>query len=167
MLARPIALIVGLAIGFLLSQLPEFAQQYRQRLGGAVDELQRIVQQFDEDSLRSGYDRAAALRVMSANPERLIRDQAGRMNDTLSRYARLREQEEAFRSGGPFVRLVSFVQNFDRPLVERTYDAFEPAVPVTAEGVLLAGGGFVAGYSIVLIVAALFRGRRRRTTSAA
>ena len=54
MLARPIALAVALVLGFLLSQAPEFAQQYRQRLGGAVDELARIITQFDEDSARSG-----------------------------------------------------------------------------------------------------------------
>jgi hypothetical protein len=162
MLARPIALIVALALCFVLSQLPEFAQQYRQRLGGAVDELRRIILQFDEDSLRSGYDRAAALRVMANNTERLVRDQAWRMEDTIARYARLREQEEAFRSAGPLVRLGSFIRNFDPPLVQRTFEAYEPAVPVTSEGLILGGAGFLLGYFTVLIIADGMRKRRRR-----
>ena len=162
MLARPIAILVAAALAFVLSQAPEFAQQYRQRLGGAVDELRRIILQFDEDSLRSGYDRAAAIRLMANNPERLIRDQAGRIEDTIDRYSRLREQEAAFRNGGPFVRLVSFAKNFDRPLVERTFEAYEPAVPVTTEGLLLGGGGFFVGYFLVLTIADGLRRRRRR-----
>ena len=161
MLAHPFAFVIALAFGFALSQAPEFAQQYRQRLGGAIDELRRIVLQFDEDSRRSGYDRSAALRLMENNPERLVRDQAGRMEETIARYGRLREQDEDFRNGGAFVRLASFVRNFDRPLVQRTFEAYEPAVPVTTEGLLLAGGGFFVSYFLVLGVAATWRRRRR------
>jgi hypothetical protein len=150
MIARAVAFIVALCLGFLLSQAPEFAQQYRQRLGGAVDELRRIILQFDEDSLRSGYDRAGALAVMARNSERLVRDQARRMEETIARYGRLREQLAGLDSGRPFVRLAAFVQNFDPPLFERTVAAYEPAVPVTSEGLILAGVGFLLGYVLVL-----------------
>lgn len=60
--------IAGLC-ALLCSQLPEFIQQYYERLGGVVEELRRIVRQFDEDSKRSGYEQWAALQVMARNPE--------------------------------------------------------------------------------------------------
>lgn len=161
MRVHPFAFVVGLVLGFLLSQTPEFAQQYRQRLGGAIDELGRIIQQFDEDSRRSGYDRTAALRLMASNPEQLIRDQATRMEQTVDRYSRLREQEDAFRNGGPFTRLSAFVVNFDRPLVQRTVQNYEPAVPVTIEGILLAGGEFIVAYFVLPALGASLRRRRR------
>jgi hypothetical protein len=162
MLARPIALAVGLVLGFLLSQGPEFAQQYRQRLGGAVDELRRIITQFDEDSARSGFDRRSALALMARNPEHLIQEQGARMEATIARFHRLRDQEEAFKTSGPVVRLVAFVRNYDYDQTRRTFDAYEPAVPATAEGVLLAGGGFLFGYFSVLTVAEIWRRRRSR-----
>jgi len=161
MRARPLSFLIGLALGFALSQTPEFAQQYRQRLGGAIDELQRIIQQFDEDSRRAGYDRLAALRVMASNADQLIRDRAIRMEETIVRHSRLREQEEAFRVGGPFVRMAAFAVNFDRPLVQRTLQAYEPAVPVTTEGILLAGGGFVFIYIVLPVLLEPWRRRRR------
>jgi Protein of unknown function (DUF2937) len=161
MRAHPFAFVMGLVLGGLLSQTPEFAQQYRQRLGGAIDELSRIIQQFDEDSHRSGYDRAAALRLMTNNPEQLIRDQATRMEETVARYSRLREQQDAFRNGGPFTRLSAFVVDFDRPLVQRTLQNYEPAVPVTIEGVLLAGGGFIVAYFVLPVLGESWRRRRR------
>jgi hypothetical protein len=40
---RRLALAIALIAGLLGSQGPEFAQQYRQRIGGALDELKRIV----------------------------------------------------------------------------------------------------------------------------
>jgi hypothetical protein len=160
MRAHPVAFVMGLVFAFVLSQMPEFAQQYRQRLGGAIDELQRIIQQFDEDSRRSGYDRMGALRLMASNNEQLVRDQASRMEEVVARHDRLRAQESAFRNGGSFVRLSAFILNFDGPLVERTVLAYEPAVPVTTEGVLLAGGGFLAAY-LLLPAFGEFRRRRR------
>src|SRR4030095_10126962 len=96
MRAHPVAFVMGLVFGSVLSQAPEFAQPYRQRLGGGVDELARIIQQFDQDSRRSGYDRTAALRLMARNNEQLIRDQANRMEETIARHDRLRAQETAF-----------------------------------------------------------------------
>src|SRR5215510_15039502 len=137
------------------------AQQYRQRLGGAVDELQRIVQQFDEDSRRAGYDRSSALRLMAGNPEQIVRNQASRMEEVITRYGRLRAQDEAFRTGGSFARLSAFVMDFDRPLVQRTLQAYEPAVPVTTEGFLLAGGGFLLAYLLLPIFGESWRAARQ------
>jgi hypothetical protein len=161
MRVHPVAFVIGLLLGFVLSQTPEFAQQYRQRLGGALDELRRIVQQFDDDSRRSGYDRTGALRVVAGNSEQLVRDQAKRMEEVITRYDRLRAQDEAFRSGSPFGRLSAFVVDFDRPLVQRTLQAYEPAVPVTTEGLLLAGGGFLLAYLLLPIFGESWRRRRR------
>jgi hypothetical protein len=161
MRVHPVAFVIGLLLGFVLSQTPEFAQQYRQRLGGALDELQRIVQQFDNDSRRAGYDRSAALQLMAGNPERVVRDQASRMEEVITRYGRLRLQEEAFRTGGSFARLAAFVLDFDRPLVQRTLQNYEPAVPVTPEGLLLAGSGFLLAYLLLPIFGESWRRRRR------
>jgi len=43
MIFNRIAFALALFAAVLGSQFPEFAQQYRQRLGGALDELDRIV----------------------------------------------------------------------------------------------------------------------------
>ena len=53
----------GLVLGgVLLSQFPEYAQQYTQRLGGAVDELRVIIDRFRRRGGRgAGLTRAQAL----------------------------------------------------------------------------------------------------------
>ena len=39
---RRLGLAIGLLVAAVASQAPEFAQQYRQRLGGAIDEINRM-----------------------------------------------------------------------------------------------------------------------------
>src|SRR5262245_66055563 len=98
---------------------------------------------------------------MAVNYEQFALEQTSRISDVIARYAHLRAQEEAFRTGGPFARLSAFVLDFDRPLVQRTLQAYEPAVPVTPEGLLLGGGGFLLAYLLLPIFGESWRRRRR------
>jgi hypothetical protein len=61
MVRRALGMLGGLALGFALSQFPEYAQQYVQRLGGAVDELRIIVADFDRGAAEAGLTRDEAL----------------------------------------------------------------------------------------------------------
>ena len=160
MLAHPFIFAVSLALALVFSQAPEFMQQYVQRLGGAIDELTRIVRHFDEDALRSGYDRAVALQVMGNNSERLVRDQGVRMAENIARLSRLRAQQDALREGGSFRRFVDFAVNVDGPLMRKTMDDYAPAVPLTIEGAVSAVGGFFVVFFVLLAGSKL---RRRQS----
>lgn len=162
MFFRAIAILIALAAGFAASQAPEFAQQYRQRLGGAVDELARVIDSFNANAAASGTDQAGGLAIMARNDEPLVRAQAVSMAVTIIRYDRLRNQQAALASDMPFTRLVAFMRNFDRPLVESTLRSYEPAVPATSEGVVFAVVGFLGVYLILGFLGFLFRPRRRR-----
>lgn len=159
---RTIAFVLAIAAGIVASQIPEFAQQYRQRLGGAIDELNRIIVNFDTDSARSGYDRTSALALMARNEEQLVRDQSLRMAETIVRQARLVAQQEAFDTGGAFVRLAAFAQDYDRPLVDSTFRDFEPAIPTTGEGIVIGAAGFALVYILLRALGFIFRPRRRQ-----
>jgi hypothetical protein len=52
MFARRLALAIAVLAGLIGSQGPEFAQQYRQRLGGTLEEIKRIVSEFDAKGSR-------------------------------------------------------------------------------------------------------------------
>lgn len=111
--------------------MPEFTQQHRQRLGGAIDELARTIRHFDEDSQRSGYRKDEALNLMTKNPARLIRDQAVRVRDNVLRFENLQKHQLALDCGGVLSRSASFFKHLDWPLANATYNAYEPALPIT------------------------------------
>jgi hypothetical protein len=162
MLGRFIAFALAILAGIVTSQGPEFAQQYRQRLGGAVDELARVIDHFNSDAAANGVDQAGALAVMARNGEPLVRQQAVSMAETILRYHRLTDQQQAFETTPPFQRILVFMREYDSPLVNSTLKTFEPAVPATAEGIVFAAGGFAIVYFLLRFLGLVFRPRRHR-----
>ncbi len=84
---RTLGLAGGLVLGIILSQFPEYAQQYTQRLGGAVDELRVITEDFDRDAAEwraqpRGGARAAIPRPRTASS----RDRGASMQSVFARY---------------------------------------------------------------------------------
>ncbi|MEO9297335.1 DUF2937 family protein [Devosia alba] len=151
---RIIAGLGGLGLAVTLSQFPEYAQQYTQRLGGAVDELRVIAEDFDRAAVEGGLDRATALgRYEGANDDFL----AGRgtaMTATFERYAALQATLRRIEGAGAVERFQSLPAYLDSEIGQRTLENYRPAVPVTMEGILYAGGGFILGY---LVLSGLWR----------
>ncbi|MEM6307558.1 MAG: DUF2937 family protein [Pseudomonadota bacterium] len=60
MILRAITMAFALMTGAGFSQFPEYAQQYEQRLAGAVDEMRIVVANFDATLADLGQTRAQA-----------------------------------------------------------------------------------------------------------
>lgn len=137
-------ILIALAFGATGSQFPEYVQQYTQRLGGAVDELKGFVEQFDRDATSAGLTRNEALKEYD-RPGSVFLDKRGEsVVQTIRRYERLFAQKLMIDKSGPVGRLVAFLEKVDSDIAQKTFDDFEPAVPVTLEGGLFAAGGFFA-----------------------
>ena len=92
MFARRLALAIAVLAGLIGSQGPEFAQQYRQRLGGALEELNRIVSEFDAEVRRQNLTRAEGLKRLEDNDDPLARQRGEAMTAAIERARRLNEQ---------------------------------------------------------------------------
>ncbi len=146
-IGRILALAIGLFSGLAASQAPEFAQQYRQRIGGAIDELRRVVGTFDENARAEGVTREQAITRLSEQPDRLVQRQAPAMAEIVDRLQRLERQRDAVANAGQFERLAVLARGFDGQLARATYLDFEPAWPATSEGLVVGGAGFLLGWA--------------------
>jgi Protein of unknown function (DUF2937) len=161
MLARRLALAIAVLAGLIGSQGPEFAQQYRQRLGGALEELNRIVTEFDGEAQRRNLSRAEALKRLDDNADPLARERGKDMGKAIDRAQRLNKQIEALNSAGPLTRLYVVATNFDPEIARSTLDAYEPAEPLSI-GALTAGGlAALWGWAATRLVAWPFARRSR------
>lgn len=141
-LARIAAMGMGLAGALAASQGPEFAQQYAQRLGGAIDELETVVARFDESAAEAGLAREEALARLQGNPEALVRRQGESAGLAAARLERLRADAARLDAAGDLDRVITMLRVADPEIVRNAYLAYRPAVPVTSEGLLAAGLGF-------------------------
>ena len=162
---RAIALCCGLASAALFSQAPEFTQQYIQRLSGAVNELRVIAAGFDLAAAAAGKTRAEALAASPSNGFE------GQLKETIAisvrRFERLEADLNALAAADPMRRLAMPLRMSDRQLLEQTYAAYKPAVPLTAEGGMAALFGYFLGWitafgALSLILRPFRRVRPRR-----
>ncbi|KQX38217.1 hypothetical protein ASD04_11415 [Devosia sp. Root436] len=151
---RMIAGVGGLGLALVLSQFPEYAQQYTQRLGGAVDELRVITEDFDRAAAEGGLDRATALGRYEASNDDFLAGRGTSMTATFQRYDQLSATLARIENTGAVERLQSLPAYLDTDIGRRTLESYKPAVPVTMEGILYAGAGFILGY---LVLSGLWR----------
>jgi Protein of unknown function (DUF2937) len=145
MIIRRLALFFAMLFGFATTQLPEFAQQYRQRLGGAIDELAAIVEKFDQESVAQGLSEAGGIARLEANADPLAKERGEDMATTIARLANLRRAEAAFDSRNSFAKWQTLVTTFDPRIAARAYETYQPAVPATYDGLIAGIIGFVIG----------------------
>ncbi len=151
----------GLAAAVAAGQAPEFAQQYRQRLGGALDEMRTVVAQFDADAARNGLARDDALQRYTISPDDFLRDRGISMRTLLERFETLSEQQYRLTTWPDLARPLALLDGYDRQVMEGAWRDFEPAVPVTMHSFAWTGAGFVIGALLVGGFARLVRFRPR------
>jgi hypothetical protein len=160
---RTLGILGGLALGFALSQFPEYAQQYVQRLGGAVDELRIIVEDFDRGAAEAGLTRDQALARFAGVNDSFIAGRGEAAAATIARYETLSATLSEIRGASGWERFVHLPDYLDSEVGRRALADYQPALPVTLEGFAYAGVGFAIGYvALSALVAVLLLPFRRR-----
>lgn len=162
-LLRRFALAVGLLCGVVGAQAPEFAQQYRQRLAGAVDELSRVVATFDAEARAQNLTPDDAVHRLEQNADPLAQERGRDVADDKVRLAHLQDALAAFAKNAPVKRLFAVAETFDVETARRAWGDFEPAVPTTAEGFIVAFASAVFGWLATHLT--LWPVRRRARTA--
>jgi hypothetical protein len=160
MLAGRLAFAIGLFCALIGTQGPEFAQQYRQRLAGGVDELTRIVATFDDEAASHSFRREEAIARLEANSDPLVRERGVDMDGDIHRLERLTASLTALHESAPVGRLVSLARNFDAATAWQAWKDFEPAVPTS---VLAFCCGWSATHFCAWPIRRYFRRRRERS----
>jgi hypothetical protein len=149
--------VVAILGGISASQFPEFSQQYRQRLGGGLDELRQVIADFDADAARNGLTRQEAMRSYGESAERFFRDRGMSMQTVMSRLQRLETQREGLETAPPVAKPLVVLRSPDRRIVSRAWSDFEPAVPVTFSGLAWGALGLIAGGGLAFMLGRLSR----------
>lgn len=158
---RIMTLLLVVAGGVFCSQAPELAQQYRQRLGGAIDELTIRIQDFDAHANHAGLDRMAALNIYARSPESFIRSQGTSMRQAFLRHDALSQQLEELAAASPVLRPFIVAKRPDLPILANAWRDFVPAVPVSVAGAVWAATGAGLGLIIAIMLIVIARAATR------
>lgn len=118
----------------LFSQIPEFMQQYLQRLGGHLDEARRQLEQFQHTAAQSGLTLEQLINQITANADLAVTKLGGVMTEAIARVDTLAAAQSAIQHASLWSRPFVFLQHSDTAIVRATWSVFKPAVPTTLEG---------------------------------
>jgi len=127
----------------IFSQIPEFMQQYLQRLGGHLDEARRQLAQFRHTAEQSGLTLDNFIHQTSANVDPAVAKLGAVMNDSAARVHQLETALTAIRDASLWTRPFVFLQHVDPAIASATWSIFRPAVPTTVEGLVYAAFGLL------------------------
>ncbi|GJE38329.1 DUF2937 family protein [Methylobacterium persicinum] len=160
---RTLGLALGLLGGAIAAQAPEFAQQYAQRLGGAVDELRRQIDTLESDARANGTTRDNAVERLRTSPDGLVARRGEAAQADIARLARLSAQRQALTEAtSPLGRTVAVIRNPDTAIAQATLHDYQPAVPTTADGITAGLVGFLAAWGGWRVLTDLGRRAARR-----
>lgn len=150
---RTLGLALGLLAATLAAQGPEFAQQYVQRLGGALDELRRQIAGLDADAQATGRSRDEALALLRGNPDAFVARRGESARADIERLKHLEAQKQALDGAqSPLGRLFVIARGPDMDIARAAYGDYRPAVPTTTDGFVAGLIGFLgawAGWRII------------------
>ncbi|ATG49529.1 DUF2937 family protein [Celeribacter ethanolicus] len=160
---RALALAGGLLGAAVVSQFPEFTQQYTQRLAGQVEALGVVIADFDASAQKAEMTREEALASMGGSV--FLENRRRDMRETIDRHGRLSDDLTVLRAATPLERLTMPQRVADTKLARATFDDFRPALPLTLEGGISALAGYAAGWAALsgLLALLLWPFRRSKT----
>ncbi len=120
------------------AQLPEFMQQYLQRLGGHLDEVRQQIATWRRVAQESGLTLEQLITRYLANADPVVTRGGGVVRDLIARAEELAAAESALRNASLWARPFIFLRHFDWGIAHGTWNVFRPAVPTTLEGVAYA-----------------------------
>jgi hypothetical protein len=159
LLWRRLSLALAILAGLVLSQSPDYFRQYRQRLGGALNEAAAENAAFEADCNRSGLTRDQGVGRLLGDSDPLVREKGFRMRLAPARLTGLREQAEDFASSRPAVQVSGFVLHFDSEVARGAFDDFKIALPPSNGGLIAGGIGFVVSLALLRLIASPLRER--------
>lgn len=164
---RTLAIAIGLFFATIGVQGPEFAQQYRQRLAGAIDELTRVVAEFDAEAAGHSLTPDVAIQRLEANADPLARERGAAAEFDRTRLARLQLAFAAMKDAPTVTRLWVVAQHFDAGVGARTFADYEPAAPTTGEAFVVGAIFGLWGWGATHLCAWPIRRRMARRREAA
>ncbi len=141
----------------IAAQIPQLIAQYIQRLGGHVDELSRVVQQYRDAASASGKDLASYIRVFLDSGVTDFILTGKDMNANVERLAEISSALKELSASEGLSKFTTFLANIYPDILKSTLQNFVPGFPLTTEGLVYSLSGLVSAIVIIAGIKALFR----------
>jgi len=157
-------IITVLLLGALLSQFPEFYQQYLQRVGGQLDGTRLEINDLDQRAASVQSNRFQYIRRLLENSDPIVQNEGHSLARLLGRQIKLQRTFHDLNGSDPLWRSVRFAQHFNNNIAISTLYSFRPAVPITVEGAYYFSLGAFLGWFASWLLGRSFRREKNQNS---
>ncbi len=163
---RALAILFMMMGAISFSQGPEFIQQYRQRVGGALDEINRLMAEFDRDIAIHGLTREQALSTFQTSAIPFLIQRGASMRATFDRQNLLIDHKRQLDRPDLIHNALEIIYIHDKNMLLNTVKDYRVAIPLSAQGIVISAAGAALGWMIGQILGWLFLWPFRNTRPA-
>lgn len=137
---------------FIGSQVPQFMQQYTQRLAGHVEALQKLIHQLHQIASLSQKTLEQYIQkfVDSGDPDFI--QQGDFMQGILNRWQELHLALNNLTQSSIWLRPYYFLKDLQPDIAHSTLSSYQPGLSLTIEGLCYAGAGMILSWALYQIV---------------
>jgi hypothetical protein len=128
---------------FMGSQIPEFMQQYTQRLGGHVDELSHLLKMVKQSAALSNKNMETYIQKFMTQGDPDFVHQGEFMSSLLSRWEQLSNSLARVMESSIWAKPYVFFTNVDGEIFTSTAKSFQSGFALTIEGVVYTAFGAI------------------------
>ena len=137
---------------FVGSQIPQFMQQYTQRLAGHVEALQKLLNQLRQIASLSNKSLEQYIQKFKDNTDPDFIQQGDFMQGILSRWEELQQTLNHLTQSSIWLRPYYFLKDLQPDIAHSTLDSYQPGLSLTVEGLCYAGAGMIIGWIFYQII---------------
>lgn len=146
--------LIGFALAglFAASQIPGYVQEYEQRLGGARDEVTRLLSEFSAIAKRSGTDLSAYATHLASNDDPSISATGLEIMALGERESQMAIHAELLAASSRFMKPVVLAREGDREIISATWKTYHHTLTLDPE---FGAIGLGVGWFVYIILAAI------------
>lgn len=137
---------------FIGSQIPQFMQQYTQRLAGHVEALHKLITQLTQIASLSQKNLPQYIQKFKASGDPDFIQQGDFMQGILNRWQELHHALDHLTQSPIWFRPYYFLKEIQPDIAHSTLSSFQPGLSLTIEGLCYAGAGMIVGWAFYQIV---------------
>lgn len=144
-----LSVVVGAFVG---SQIPQFMQQYTQRLAGHVEALQKLINQLQQIASFSHKTLNQYIQKFRESTDPDFTRQGDFMQGIITRWEELNQTLEHLTQSPFWLRPYYFLKDFQPDIARSTFDSYQPGFNLTIEGLCYAGAGMILGWALFQMI---------------
>ena len=144
-----VCVVAGAFVG---SQIPEFMQQYVQRLSGHVNELHRLLSQMRQVASYSNKTLEQYIHKFISSPDPDFARQGEFMQGMFYRWEELNQALSHLTHASMWIRPYTFLKELQYDIAQSTLESFQPGLNLNVEGLCYAGLGILIGWAFYQVV---------------